>query len=31
MARSVGGLKAEGPRAEDAMVELYLELKILVT
>ena len=31
IARSVRGLKLQGPRAEDAMAELYLVLKILVT
>ena len=31
IARSVTGPKLQGPRAEDAMVEPYLVLKILVT
>ena len=31
IARSVRGLKLQGPRAEDAMAEPYLMLKILVT
>ena len=31
IARSVRGLKLQGPRAEDAMAELYFALKILVT
>ena len=31
IARSVRGLKLQGPRAEDAMAEPYLVLKILVT
>ena len=31
IARSVRGLKLQGPHAEDAMAEPYLVLKILVT
>ena len=31
IARSARGLKLQGPRAEDAMVEPYFVLKILVT
>ena len=31
IARSVKGPKLQGPQAEDAMVQLYLVLKILVT
>ena len=31
IARSARGLKLQGPRAGDAMVEPYLVLKILVT
>ena len=31
IAKSVRGLKLQGPRAEDAMAEPYLVLKILVT
>ena len=31
IARSARGQKLQGPRAEDAMVQLYLVLKMLVT